>query len=82
MTKRLGQYEAQAILDACGVPIGEDYHALSSRQVDALLAEARKRNYRKPATASGSTGRYFHARLVRAARDRPISGWISGWMRR
>lgn len=55
-------------LKACGVPLGADFHALSPVQVDALLREADRVRYRKPAQANGSRARYFHDLLQRRAR--------------
>lgn len=58
---------ARVTLAACGVPIGADFHQLSSTQVDLLLIEAKAARYRKPKNANGSRGRYFHAMLQRRA---------------
>lgn len=60
--------DAQDSLRRCGVPIGADFHTLSSTQVDAVLREATRVRYRKPHNANGSTARYFHAYLQRLAR--------------
>lgn len=57
---------ARAILAACAVDPGQDFHVLRSSQVEALLEAATFCNYRAPRNASGSRARYFHARLVRA----------------
>lgn len=48
----------------------EDFHQLSRATVEALLEEADKVGYRKPTNANGSRVRYFHARLMRFARQR------------
>lgn len=63
-------YDPQAaeILARCDVPLGADFHTLSSSQVDALLEEADRVKYRKPRNANGSRGRYFHDLLQRRAR--------------
>lgn len=60
--------EARGILEACGVALRADFHALSSSQVEALVAAAKRARYRRPAHANGSTGRYYHALLQRRAR--------------
>lgn len=59
---------ARETLQACGVPVGADFHALQSSQVDKLLSEATRARYRKPRNANGSTARYFHDLLQRRAR--------------
>jgi hypothetical protein len=58
---------ASDALERCNVPVGADFHTLSSSQVDALLTEADFFRYRKPTNANGSRGRYFHAHLQRKA---------------
>ena len=55
------------ILQLAGVPKGEDFHRLSSGQVESLLEFADLHKYRKPKNANGSRGRYFHAYIERAA---------------
>jgi hypothetical protein len=59
---------AAEILHRCNVPIGADFHTLSSAQVEALLVEADRLKYRKPRHANGSRGRYFHDLLQRRAK--------------
>lgn len=54
----------------------EDFHAISSQQVDWILATAREHRYRKPRNANGSTARYFYAYVVRRAKDRAYSGFV------
>jgi hypothetical protein len=61
---------ARAILATCNVPLGADFHTLSSAAVEHLLIHADAHKYRKPENANGSRGRYFHALLQRrAAKD-------------
>lgn len=60
--------QAQAILDAANIPLGQDFYILDASQVEALLVEADRLKYRKPKNANGSRGRYFYAYLVRLAR--------------
>ena len=52
-------------LRSIGVQKDQDFHELSSDQVERLLEEARRVGYRKPKNANGSTARYFYARLQR-----------------
>lgn len=59
---------ALAVLANAGIAVGQDFHTLRSAQVDALLAEADRVRYQKPANANGSRARYFHDRLQRHAR--------------
>lgn len=59
---------ARATLKAIGVAVGQDFHTLTSEQVDKLLTEADRVRYQKPASANGSRARYFHDRLQRQAR--------------
>jgi hypothetical protein len=58
---------ARATLSLLNIAIGQDFHTLSSSAVDALLAEADRVRYQKPAGANGSRARYFHDRLQRHA---------------
>lgn len=62
---------ARLVLKSCNIGIGQDFHTLSSAQVDALLVAADRARYRKPKNANGSRGRYFHDMLQRRARVRP-----------
>ena len=59
--------DARNILINCGVRISDDFHALPSDKVAALLAWADKWHYRKPRNANGSRARYFHDYLQRLA---------------
>lgn len=59
---------ARMVLQACNVAIGEDFDTLRASQVDLLLEQADRVRYRKPKSANGSRGRYFHALLQRRAR--------------
>lgn len=58
---------AYDILQKCGIPLNDDFHRLSSEQVDKLLTFADLHKYRKPHNANGSRGRYFHAYVNRKA---------------
>lgn len=59
---------SRAILASLRIAIGQDFHTLSSSQVDGLLAVADEHRYRKPHNANGSRARYFHELLQRRAR--------------
>lgn len=59
---------ALATLESCSIPVGADFHTLSSAQVDALLVAADRERYQRPRGANGSRARYFHDRLQRHAR--------------
>ena len=59
---------ARQTLGMLGISVGQDFHSLSSAQVDGLLAEADRVRYQKPTAANGSRARYFHDRLQRRAR--------------
>lgn len=58
---------ARATLAHLNIEVGQDFHTLKSSQVDALLAEADRAKYQKPAQANGSRARYFHDLLQRRA---------------
>lgn len=59
---------ARLVLSSAKIAIGQDFHTLKSWQVDKILVEADRVRYRKPDTANGSRGRYFHDLLQRRAR--------------
>jgi hypothetical protein len=59
---------ARQVLTAGNIAIGQDFHTLSTSQVNHLLAEADRVRYQTPRNANGSRGRYFHDRLQRLAR--------------
>jgi hypothetical protein len=58
---------ARATLAAAKIPLGADFHTLSSTQVAALLVEAGAQRYQKPKSANGSRARYFHDLMQRRA---------------
>ncbi len=62
---------ARAILSECsaGIDHGADFHALPYGSVSKLAEAAKFCGYRAPRNANGSTARYFHARLVRIAKE-------------
>lgn len=61
-------FNARCVLQSLRIPIGADFHTLSTSQVDGLLEEARRVKYQRPKNANGSRARYFHDRLQRLAR--------------
>lgn len=56
------------LANAHRIPLGLDFHALDTTQVESILAAADEVKYRKPRNANGSRARYFHAHLVRLSR--------------
>lgn len=72
---RISPHEARAILHRCGAARGADFYTLPSSVTNLLSDEAHARGYRKPTSANGSTGRYFHAHLQRLASKLPGLRW-------
>jgi len=67
---RMNPTAARSIADSFGIPLGRDFHGLSSEIVGRVIAAADSWHYREPASANGSRARYFYAYLQRtAARD-------------
>ena len=58
---------AKQLLKKAGVPMGRDFHSLSSSQVDAVVAAAKAVGYRKSKSAPGSTGRMFYQYVDRTS---------------
>jgi hypothetical protein len=58
---------AQAILSQLNAQ-GDNFFALNTDSRLLLLEKASEYGYRVPRNANGSTSRYFHAYLLRAAR--------------
>lgn len=50
------------------IPLARDFFTLSNSEVCNVIEAANLVKYRKPKNANGSRGRYFYARLNRAAR--------------
>lgn len=50
------------------IPLGRDWFTLNNSEVCNVIEAADHVKYRKPKNANGSRGRYFYARLNRAAR--------------
>ncbi len=67
----------QLIEAACLTPLlSQDFHALTSGEVDSLLTVADAVGYRKPSNATGSRGRYFHAYMARQLRSETRPRWF------
>ena len=75
----MSRTEARAILAACNVPLGADFHTLPASAVDSLMEHARAHRYKAPAAnrRNGSPGRYWHAYLQRRAADRAFAGFVA-----
>jgi hypothetical protein len=61
-------FNAREVPRGARVAIGQDFHTLSTKQVETLLVEADRVKYHKPRNANGSRGRYFHDLLQRRAK--------------
>ena len=59
MSKQADKSVVKATLSAQGIDFAEDFHTLPSSKVDLLVEAAKACGYRKPASASGRTARYF-----------------------
>lgn len=59
--------EARAFLQNINAHIGQDYHTLTSSQVDLVLEAAVRFKYQKPKNANGSRARYFYNLMQRRA---------------
>ena len=63
---KISKQEAKKLAIKAGINFDADYHQLRSSQVSDLMAICKLTKYRKPTSASGSTGRYFYSYLQRA----------------
>lgn len=63
--RKMTRAQARQLLSDSGVSLDWDYHHLSSRAVDKVLAVAKLYGYRKSPTASGSKARMFFQLLQR-----------------
>lgn len=59
--------DAREVLKAINAAVGQDFHTLRSKQVEALLTEADRVRYVAPKGANGSRARYFYQQLQRRA---------------
>lgn len=62
------RFSSREILKGINAHVGQDFHTLSSSQVDKLLEVANRERYRKPPQANGSRARYFYELVQRRAR--------------
>ena len=60
------KHEATTIATQYSIPLGENFHGLSSIIVEKIIDAANARKYREPKNANGSRARYFYAMLTRA----------------
>lgn len=67
---RMTHDDARALCSVFGIDPRQDWHAMPSAMKDAVLKAADARNYRKPANANGSRGRYFAEYLRRAIQQK------------
>ena len=67
---KISKKEAYDLAKRQGVKFSKDFHAQSKGS--ELAAIAKLAGYRKPKTASGSTGRYFFEHLEKLKKKR---GW-------
>jgi hypothetical protein len=58
---------AHALFRVWNIRPDQDFHTLSSSQVDAILAEADRVRYQTPRNANGSRARYFYQLWQRRA---------------
>lgn len=65
MSKQADKSVVKATLSAQGIDFTEDFHTLPSSKVELLVEAAKMCGYRKPASASGSTARYFFQHLAK-----------------
>lgn len=59
--------DARMSLQLLHAQAGQDFHTLSTDQVEQVLVMADQAKYRKPKNANGSRARYFYQRLQRHA---------------
>jgi len=70
--KKISKIEAYRLAKKVGCNFSKEFHAQSFDCSGQLAAIAKMAGYRKPASASGSTARYFFEHLDRLASKR---GW-------
>lgn len=63
------RFHAREVLKYANVPLGADFHELTTAHVERLLAAADQLRYRKPRNANGSRARYFHDLMQRRAKE-------------
>jgi hypothetical protein len=57
--------KAEPTLNSVGINLDDDFHGLSSTQIETLLPLAKIQKYKAPKNANGSTARYFFYALKR-----------------
>lgn len=65
---------AQAVLAAINAAIGQDFHTLTTSQIELVLEEADRVRYQRPRNANGSRARYFYQLLQRQAQRQEAEG--------
>jgi hypothetical protein len=63
--KKLNHHEAKQLLQSDGINFRQDFHELSSSEVQRVLEIARLAGYRKRSDAPGSTARMYYQFLSR-----------------
>jgi hypothetical protein len=58
---------ARALFEMWNISPSQDFHTLSSEQIDTILKEADRVGYQKPKHANGSRARYFYQMWQRRA---------------
>lgn len=66
--KEAYRVDARAFFQNVNIRPDQDFHTLSSAQVDLILKAADAAKYRKPKNANGSRARYFFQLMQRMAR--------------
>jgi len=61
----ISKFEAYELAKKAGIKFHKDFYQHSLSETGELAAIAKLAGYRKPVTASGSTGRYFFYHLQR-----------------
>lgn len=63
---KISRHEAKKLAQQAGIDFSKSSDQLSMSEMDTLLTIRKLTGYRKPASASGSTGRYFFYYLQRS----------------
>ncbi len=65
---KVSKCDVKRSLERRGIDFSEDFHALRSAQVMAVISAARSVGYRQPKNANGSYGRYAFSHLKKACK--------------